>query len=71
MRTISLIIEHKEFKIGLEDQFAEDIEETIFSVLDRERNNSIKDLIALVLQQSHKNIELNDKITRILSKMSI
>ena len=71
MKTITLLIENREFKIGLDDSYARDIEDAIFSVLKSDRNNSIKDLIALVLQESHKNIELNSKINKILDKMSL
>lgn len=70
MKTITLLIENREFKIGLDDSYARDIEDAIFSVLKTDRNNSIKDLIALVLQETHKNIELDNKISKILEKMS-
>jgi hypothetical protein len=71
MRTVSLVVEHKEFRIGLDERHAQEIEDLIFSKLSRNSSNSIKDVMALLLNQSIKNIELNNKITTILNKMSV
>jgi hypothetical protein len=71
MKTISLKIENKDFKIGLDDEYAQEIENIIFNELRKNENNSIKNLLSLVIQQSYKNIELNAKISTILNKMSI
>jgi hypothetical protein len=71
MRTVSLVVEHKEFRIGLDEKNAQEIEDLIFSKLSRNSSNSIKDVMALLLNQSIKNIELNNKITTILNKMSV
>jgi len=70
MKTLSLIVENKEFKIGLDDKYAQEIIDNIFKSLNQGTNNSITSLIGLVLKETHKNIELNAKITKILAKMS-
>jgi len=51
MKTISLVVEHKEFKIGVDEKYASQIEDVIFGSLKHNESNSIKDLIALVLEQ--------------------
>ena len=70
MKKLSLVIGSKRYTITLEEPFAGKIEKELLELFDPGRDNETKILLQAFLEKQFELLELEDKIEKLLEKLS-